>query len=403
MNRAMRVRVSGPLAPYADGFRTVLAERGYTPSSAAGQLQLMAHLSRWLVERGLGGQDLTPAEVEGFLQARRAVGSRQWLSSRGMSPLLGYLREVGFAASGSPVVASTPMEILLADYRDYLVSERGLAASTVRNYVDVARRFVLDRSAWGRTDLGGLTAAEVSEFVLANCRVRSTGSATLLVVGTRALLRYLYLAGFTPNRLAGAVPSAACWPASSLPRPIEPGEAARLMRSCDRRTATGRRDFAVLTVLLRLGLRVGEVAGLQLRDVDWRHGEILIRGKGRREERLPLPTDVGEAVAGWLRRGRPPQCSSTHVFTTVLAPRKALSGKAVSAIVRRAARRAALESVSAHRLRHTTATELLRCGASLPEVGQVLRHASLLNTALYAKVDHVALGTVARPWPAGAQ
>ena len=231
MNRAMRVRVSGPLAPYADGFRTVLAERGYTPSSAAGQLQLMAHLSRWLVERGLGGQDLTPAEVEGFLQARRAAGSRQWLSSRGMSPLLGYLREVGFAASGSPVVASTPMEILLADYRDYLVSERGLAASTVRNYVDVARRFVLDRSAWGRTDLGGLTAAEVSEFVLTNCRARSTGSATLLVVGTRALLRYLYLAGLTPNRLAGTVPSAACWPASSLPRPIEPGEAARLMRS----------------------------------------------------------------------------------------------------------------------------------------------------------------------------
>ena len=159
MNRAMRVRVSGPLAPYADGFRTVLAERGYAPSSAAGQLQLMAHLSRWLVERGLGGQDLTPAEVEGFLQARRAAGSRQWLSSRGVSPLLGYLRKVGFAASGSPVVASTPMEILLADYRDYLVSERGLAASTVGNYVDVARQFVLDRSVWARTDLGGLTAA----------------------------------------------------------------------------------------------------------------------------------------------------------------------------------------------------------------------------------------------------
>jgi integrase len=261
----------------------------------------------------------------------------------------------------------------------------------------------LDRSAWGRTDLGGLTAAEVSEFVLTNCRARSTGSATLLVVGTRALLRYLYLAGLTPNRLAGTVPSAACWPASSLPKPIEPGEAATLLRSCDRRTAKGRRDFAVLTVLLRLGLRVGEVAALELSDVDWRHGEILVRGKARREERLPLPTDVGEAVVGWLRHGRSPQCSSTHVFTTVVAPRKALSGKAVSAIVRRAARRASLESVSAHRLRHTAATELLRCGASLPEVGQVLRHASLLNTALYAKVDHVALSTVARPWPVGAQ
>jgi integrase len=158
------------------------------------------------------------------------------------------------------------------------------------------RRSQPDRSAWGRTDLDGLTAAEVSEFVLANCRVRSAGSATLLVVGMRALLRYLYLAGLTPNRLAGTVPSAACWPASSLPRPIEPGEAARLMRSCDRRTATGRRDFAVLTVLLRLGLRVGEVAGLQLRDVDWRHGEILIRGKGRREERRVRSLDPPSAA-----------------------------------------------------------------------------------------------------------
>ena len=163
----------------------------------------------------------------------------------------------------------------------------------------------------------------------------------------------------------------------------------------------GRRDFAVLTLLLRLGLRAGEVAALELGDIDWRHGEILVRGKGHREERLPLPADVGEAVAGWLRRGRP-RASCTYVFTTLLAPRGPLSGKAVSAIVRRAARRSGVV-VSAHRLRHTAATELLRAGASLPEVGQVLRHASLLSTAIYAKVDHAALAAVARPWPAGAR
>jgi len=218
----------------------------------------------------------------------------------------------------------------------------------------------------------------------------------------RALLRYLHLAGVTQTVLVGAVPSAASWPASSLPQPINRGQAARLLNSCDRRTAVGRRDFAVLTLQLRLGLRVSEVAALELSDVDWRHGEILVRGKSHREERLPLPADVGEAVAGWLRHGRT-RCASTRVFTTLLAPRGGLTGKAVSAIVKRAACRAEIPAMTAHRLRHTTATDLLRSGASLPEVGQVLRHASMLSTAIYAKVDHAALSAVVRPWPAGAR
>jgi integrase/recombinase XerD len=398
-DRATRVRVCGPLAQYADGFRAVLAERGYAPSSAAGQLQMMAHLSRWLFDHGLDGHGLTPVVVAEFLEARRAAGYKQRLSARAMAPLLGYLREGGIAAAGAPAVANNPVEVLLAGYRTYLVEERGLAASTVRNYLDVARPFVSAQCASGRADLSGLTAAEVSEFVLAGCRTRAVGSATIFVVGMRALLRYLHLVGITPTGLAGAVPSAACWPATSLPRPIGHGDAARLLRSCDRRTALGRRDYAVLTLMLRLGLRVGEVAALDLGDIGWRHGEILIHGKGGREERLPLPADVGHAVASWLRRGRS-HGSCTRVFTTLLAPHGALSGKGISAIVWRAAHRSGVMA-SAHRLRHTAATDLLRAGASLSEVGQVLRHASILNTALYAKVDHAALRAVARPWPAG--
>jgi integrase/recombinase XerD len=399
-NRATRVRVVGPLAAYADGFATVLAGRGYTPSSAAGQLQLMAHASRWLEQGGLVGDDLGPVAVEQFLQARRTVGYGQWLSMRGMGPLLEYLRQVGFAPVPAVVVAETPVAVLLAAYRVYLFQERGLAASTVRNYLSVAHQFAWHRDASGRADLGGVTAGEVSEFVLASCRGRSVGSATILVVGLRALLRYLHLAGITPTGLAGAVPSAAWRPAATLPRPISRLDAGRLLHSCDRRTAVGRRDFAVLTLLMRLGLRVGEVAALELGDVDWRHGEILIRGKGRRSERLPLPADVGEAMAGWLRRGRPPG-GCTRVFTTLLAPRGGLRAQAVSAIVRRAGRRGGVE-VSAHRLRHTAASDLLRAGASLPDVGQVLRHTSILNTARYAKIDHARLAAVARPWPVGA-
>ncbi len=344
--------------PYADRFRVELGERGYKPSAAAGQLQLMAHLSRWLVEQDLAGVDLTPAVTEAFLRARRAAGYGQWLTTRGMAPLLRYLRDVGFAPAEVSIAPTSPEEVLLDCYRSYLVAERGLAASTVRNYLEVARLFVLHRQASGQPDLRQVTAAQVCEFVVTGCRDRSVGSGKLLVVGLRALLRYLHVAGVTESGLADVVPPAASWPNNSLPQPIDLRQALRLLHSCDRRTAVGRRDFAVLTMQLRLGLRAGEVAALDLGDVDWQHGEILVHGKGHRDERLPLPTDVGEALVGWLRRGRIP-CGSTRLFTSLIAPRGGLTSKAVSAIVRRASARSGV-AVTAHRLRHTAGTELLR-------------------------------------------
>jgi len=184
----------------------------------------------------------------------------------------------------------------------------------------------------------------------------------------------------------------------SLPTAFGQREVLLLLASCDRRTTFGRRDFAVLTLLTRLGLRAGEVAALELTDLDWRVGEIVIRGKGRRQERLPLPADVGEALAGWLRRGRP-RCECSNVITRVRAPHQRLTSGGVSAIVRAACTRADLPEVNAHRLRHTAATEMLRAGAGLSEVGQVLRHASLLTTSIYAKVDRRALRALAQPWP----
>jgi integrase/recombinase XerD len=196
--------------------------------------------------------------------------------------------------------------------------------------------------------------------------------------------------------LADAVPSAAS--ESPLPEAIGPGQASLLLGSCDRGTAAGLRDYAVLVLLVRLGLRAGEVAAMQLGDIDWRAGQVTIRGKGSRLDQLPLPADTGQAIAAWLRDGRP-GCSCRQVFTTLLAPLGPLTSKAVSAIVTRAARRAGLAVVTAHRLRHGAATGLLHAGASLPEVGQVLRHASMLNTARYARVDHARLSAVARPWP----
>jgi integrase/recombinase XerD len=395
-DRASRVRVSGPLAQHAVGFREMLAGRGYAPSSAAGQLQVMAHLSRWLAHVGLSAGDLTPAVVERFLLARRAAGYRRLLSARAVAPLAEYLAAAGLIVSAGSPEPLAPGSTVLAGYREYLVSERGLAASTVRNYLDAARLL----AAQDELRLESLTAAEVTRFVLEQCRNRSTGSATLLVTGLRSLLRYLHLAGFTAVSLADAVPSAAS--ASPLPEAAGPGQASLLLKSCDRGTAPGLRDYAVLVLLVRLGLRVSEVAAMELGDIDWRAGQITIRGKGRRLDHLPLTAGAGQAIAAWLRSGRP-GCSCRQVFTTLLAPLGPLSRKAVSAIVKRTARRAGVTAVTAHRLRHGAATGLLRAGASLPEVGQVLRHASMLNTARYARVDHAALSAVARPWPGAAR
>ena len=398
MARPSHVRVTGPLAPHAAGFRRELERLGYRPNAASNQLQLLAHVSRWLDGQGLGAEELTPTRVEEFLAHRRAEGYTLWLSTRAMVPMLEFLRELGVVPSPAPAVPSNEVEQLQEQYRVYLVQERGLAAGTVAGYLHVARLFCAARAVDGGLHLDRLTAAEVTEFVLAECASRSVGSAKYVVCGLRSLLRYLYVAGHIDIELDAAVPTAAGWRLATVPVTVGRAEVARLLASCDRRTIFGRRDYAVLTVLARLGLRAGEVAALELADIDWRAGEIVVRGKGRREERLPLPADVGEALVGWLRRGRP-RCEATTVFTRVRAPHRRLTSGGVTNVVRAACQRAGLPPLHAHRLRHTAATDMLRAGASLPEVGQVLRHASVLTTAIYAKVDHDRLRSLALPWP----
>lgn len=398
MGNPSRVRMTGPLTPHGGGFRRELERVGYRPNAVSDQLRLMAHASRWLNRQGLGVDDLTPARVEEFLSHRRAEGYTLWLSAKAMVPMLDFLRKLGVVPTPAPAAPATEAEQLHEHYRVFLVEERGLAAGTIAGYLHVARLFFAARAADGTLRLGQLTAAEVTEFVLAECATRSVGSATYVVCGLRSILRYLYVAGHIDSELDTAVPTVASWRLASLPVTFGRAEVAGLLASCDRRTTFGRRDYAVLVLLSRLGLRAGEVAALELGDIDWHAGELVIRGKGRRQERLPLPVDVGEAIAGWLRRGRP-RCDCTTVITRVRAPHRGLSTAGVSAIVSAACRRAGLPEINAHRLRHTAATEMLRAGAALGEVGQVLRHASVLTTAIYAKVDRDRLRTLALPWP----
>lgn len=400
MHDPSRVRVSGSLEVFASGFAAELARVGYRRTPATFQLRLMAHASRWLAGEGLGAGELTSEVVERFLAARRAAGYTNYVTARAMVPLLSYLRGLGVAPAASPRPVVGAVEVLLATYREYLAVERGLTADTIEGYVLAVRPFLDRRLRDGdELDLAGTSAADVVAFVVARCPGQSRGAAKMTVTGLRSLLGLLHLRGLVAGPLADAVPSTASWRLSGLPRALEPEQLDALLASCDRDTATGRRDYAVLVMLARLGLRGGEVAALRLEDVDWRVGELVIVGKGRRAERLPLPADVGEAIVAYLRDGRPVTAQDRSLIVRVRAPHDGLTTGGITQIVFAAAARAGLEPLHSHRLRHTAATQMLRAGASLEEVGQVLRHRQVLTTAIYAKVDRDALRQLARPWP----
>jgi integrase/recombinase XerD len=289
------------------------------------------------------------------------------------------------------LVMEGALENLLRDYRGYLTRERGLVEHTIRGHERVARLFLGELHAREeRLVLERLTAADVSGFLARECPKRSVSGAMDLVFGLRVLLRYLHVTGAIGVPLVWAVPSVADVRDRSLPRGLEPAVVGQMPASCDRRTLLGQRDHAILVLLARLGLRAGEVAAVTLDDIDWRRGELVIHGKGARHDVLPVPIDVGETIASYLQqRGR--FAGSRAVFLREHAPAGALSAGGVLGVVARACVRAGVPRVGAHRLRHTAATEMLRAGASLREIGQVLRHHRVQTTAIYAKVDRGSL------------
>lgn len=398
MVKVMRSFVRGPLEPYVGGFAAELCRQGYTRSSAEQHVCFVAHLDRWLLAEGLGVHDLGESTIERYLTQRRAAGYVLYLSVKAMRPLLEFLAPLGVLPAEPPTRLDA-VEELVARYRDYLLTERGLTPGTVVGYVHLARPFLASRSRGDQLDLAGLTASDVFAFVVASCPERATGSAKLIVTVTRSVLDWLHLTGIVEVSLAAAVPAVAGWKLSGLPQALTPAQLRTLLGSCDRRTPTGRRDYAIVLLLARLGLRSGEVARLSLDDIDWHIGELRVVGKGNRGESLPLPADVGAAITAYLRRGRPASAEGRSVFLRVHAPHRALTAGGVGNVVNAAGERAGLGHVHAHQLRHSAATAMLRAGSPLAEVGQVLRHRSPFNTAIYAKVDQDALAVLARPWP----
>jgi len=394
MGRSSVSAPSGPLALWEIACRARLAAQGYLPRTVDDLIWQLNGISRWLEREQLVVGELTPERVERFEAERLAAGySTRWVRC---ALALRVLREVGAV----PVPAASvdgPIEELLADYREYLARERGLAERTIELYGRAARIFLSERERADGLALERLTAADVSGFLARECPKRSIASARDLVNGLRQLLRYLHVSGLISAPLRWAVPAVADLRDRSLPRSVDDATVAKLLASCDRRRTIGRRDHAILLLLARLGLRAGEVAAIELDDIDWRAGELLVRGKGDRRDVLPVPVDVGRALVSYLRRRPPTDCRK--VFLRVRAPAGPLPASALTHVVSSACRRAGVPRVGAHRLRHTAATRMLRAGASLPEIAQVLRHNELGTTAIYAKVDRKALRRLALPWP----
>jgi integrase/recombinase XerD len=396
-SRVARVVVTGPLASFAPMLRARLQDAGYTPLSTVVVMRLMAHLSRWLDASGAGVAGLGRDQVERYIATRHAEGRTSGLSPLSLDPILAMLTDAGALTPEPPPGPASDEERLLAAFERHLLCERALTGSTAAAYVAYARRFLAGRAGCG---LDGVTAADVTGAVLAEAGAVSASSAQYFVVALRAFLRFCFLEGLVEADLAGAALAVTGRRRVPLPRGISRADARALLASCDRRRRTGRRDYAVLVLLLRLGLRASEAATLRLEDIDWRAGEITVHGKGRRDERLPLPADVGQAIAGYLTRGRP-VTGRREVFLRSVAPARPLSRGGISCIVRRACRRAGIPEIGAHRLRHTAACEMAAAGVPLTEIGQVLRHQSLESTANYARVSVAELRKLARPWPLG--
>jgi integrase/recombinase XerD len=384
----------GSLAPAIREFEQELEREGYAASSVAAHARQVRALDRWLAREGIGVGEMTGPAVTRFLTVRHVAGSTR-TAHVGAGRMVVFLQAQGLLVAEERELGEA--ERLLEEYGRYLRGERGLGDRSVPVYMRVAERFLAGCSVPLRDDLLCVSGARINEFVLAECEGYSAAHGKLVVRGLRSFLRFLHVDGWLGQSLLEAVPRVARREPALPRRALSPEHLRRLLDSCDRLSVRGARDFAILTVLSRLGLRAREAASLLLDDVDWAGGEMLVRGKAARLERLPLPSDVGQALVEYLRC-RPPS-QAREVFLRTLAPLVGLSAGSVTSIVSGACARAGVPVVGAHALRHSVACGLVREGAPLPEVAQLLRHRSLLATSIYAKVEPPALRALALTWP----
>jgi site-specific recombinase XerD len=391
-----------PLEDHLRTFAASLLDSGYRKRTIQDKLYLLSSLGWWFGHSKRGVSQLDEHLVEVFAKHKRRVHRADLTTLR---QFVDHLRKLNVIPHPKLVPDRSPLADILNAYGQYLRSERGLIPVTIREYQSYARKFLVERFQRSSLVLEALKARDIFDFVLRHCRSLRIKRAQLMTTAFRSFLRFLFQKGEIGTDLAASVPSVPDWRQAAVPKYLTPEEVQRVLGACNRRTASGRRDYVILLMLARLGLRAGEVVSLQLDDIDWRAGEILIRGKGLRHDRMPLPNDVGKALASYLRRDRP-ACQSRRVFVRMNAPHRGFAACAtLPTIVRSAIERANLHppSKGAHILRHSLATSMLRSGATMGEIGEVLRHRNLNTTEIYAKVDFNGLRSLAHPWPAGGE
>jgi site-specific recombinase XerD len=392
----------GALAPHFDGFSALLAGKGYSASTLLNKRELVAILSRWLKQRRMSLIRLDEALLKTFHAGYRGTMRRGDVSCG--RKLLSYLRGAGAIPKPAQKIDRTALGQLTRDYEHCLTSERGLAGATVINNLRIVRQFLTAYFEDPARRMQDLQPQDLHRFILKEAHRVSRCQAQITAGRLRSFVRFLRQRGIVKTDLAVSIPRVRRYKLSQLPKFLPREQIERVLKACDRRTPKGLRDYTMLLLMARLGLRAGEVVAMTLDDLDWEHGEFIVRGKGQRHERLPLPKDVGAALVHYLRHGRP-ECSTRRVFICMTAPLRGLgSSDVIVHVVHEALDRAGLNPSfkGSHLFRHSLATCLLRKGASLSEIGQVLRHQQQETTQIYAKVDIKALRGIALPWMGGA-
>ena len=388
---------AGPLAAYGDGYRAELKRLGYTEATQRQHMTVFGQLNRYMAGLEIDLSGLDDSVIGRFVAARIEEGFAQALTAGFYTRLLEHLRGLGVCPSAGPSTgARGGAEGVLASWREYLLAVKALTPESARGYLDAVRPLLVGIERGRLIDLEEIGQVQINEFVLECGRRCAPKTVARVASALRCFLGYAFMRGMTSQDMSGSVPGAHC-ASIGLPKFLALTDVTKMIDSCDAGTVAGLRDRAILLVLARLGLRAGEAARLRLDDLDWRAGLITLMGKGSKSAQLPLPVDVGQALSDYLKL-RPATAAGRAVFVRIHAPHQALTTGGITQAVAAASNRAGLGTLFAHRLRHTAATAMLAGGATLPEVGQVLRHESQVTTANYARVDVQALRALARPW-----
>ncbi len=392
---------NGDLGAHVSTFMSVVFDLGYSPSTIQTQLKLLKGLLRWIEKNHVVACNIDEGITDRFLIESARMGTVRRGDNRTLRRFLDHLRIEGAIPHPKPTFNDSPMTLLKNRYEDYLQKERGLSPEAGPRYWPYIQRFLLDRFGDKPMRFCQLCPQDIDHFILCHAHKRTPKSAQLMVSALRSFLRFLFRFGETKRDISTAVPTVAAWRLSDVPKYIKAEQVECLLDSCNRTTSVGRRNYSILLLIARLGLRAGEIVALELGDINWRTAELTIRGKGQFRDRLPLPQSVGEALAVYLKNDRP-KCSTRRVFVRTRAPYRGLKGPStVSTIVRRTLEKSGLKTPSkgAHLLRHSLATNMLRNGASMTEIGELLRHRSPNSTEIYVKVDIEGLRSIVRIWP----